>query len=628
MYCQHCMTKNPDDAQVCEHCHQNPTVAQSPSHHLAPGTVLNGRYLIGEAIGEGGFGITYIGLDKNLDVRIAIKEFFPYGCANRNNSVSNDVLLNYQAETDYFTDVKNRFLQEAKGIAKFSKEPSIVDVRDYFTENNTAYIVMEYIEGITLSQYLEKNGVFEADKIFELMMPLLKALNKMHNEGIIHRDISPENIMMTDGGRLILMDFGSARFYAGDNKRTMSVILKPGYAPFEQYSTDGDQGPWTDVYALCATLYKCITGETPIDPMVRCQNDTLQMPSQLGFTISQRQEQALELGLKVYSSDRLRNINEFVSVLTGSPLPAEKGFLRTIITKRRDPARESNRTYGDAYTRYLEQQPEKKSKFAAILPFLIGFLVFVLVAGGVTMFFVLKNKSNDPVVTPTAAADATTPYVTQAPQETETTAQLKGKVRMPDVVGKEITEARKEIEAVGLVVEEEREESDTVEKNYVISQSVRANKRIKVGSSVSLVVSDGFMLTESPTQPVSTEVHDTSINVMSELIHIRILYYETQSNPGVKTEKNGVVYYRDDGMIKKAVCEAGYNGWDYTREYYYDNGSLYYAVVSNGAEEHKLYYADGTLIRYIDQNGTIMDYGEINCPMESVVTAEARVLLE
>ena len=634
MYCQHCMNKLPDDAQVCDYCHHKPS-GKCASHHLAVGTVLNQRYLIGEAIGEGGFGITYIGLDLNLDIKIAVKEFFPYGYANRNNNISNEVMLNYPSETGYFTDVKNRFLEEAKGIAKFSKESAIVDVRDYFTENNTAYIVMEYIEGITLAHYLEKYGVFEPDRIFELMMPLMNALTKIHKEGLIHRDISPENIMMTDAGNLMLMDFGSARFYSGENKRTMSVVLKPGYAPFEQYSTEGNQGPWTDVYALCGTLYKCITGITPPDAMVRCQTETLKPPAELGIQLKPEQEKALEMGLKVYSDDRLQSVNELIEILTGTkPVVEEenKGFVRTLITKRRESAHAANRTYGDAYTRFMDPQADiKKSKMARILPFLIGFLVFVLVAVGVTLFFTLQGKGNKP--TPdasTAVTQVTAAPVTTPPTEEETVAVKNGKVVMPDVTGKEISVARKQLVGAGLAVEEIRQENDSVEKNYVISQSVRAKKKVKVGTTVKLYVSDGTTLTERPTpsQPQSTEEHDTSLNVLTEVTRIRVMCYETQQDPGVRTEQNGVIYYRKDGAVKMAVCESGHNGWDYTREYYYDDGQLYYAVVYDDAEEHYLYYADGKLIRYIDSEGTIMDYGSIDCPMESVVTAEARTLME
>ena len=262
-------------AQVkfCPYCGKNPN-KENPPNHLPIGTELHNKYIVGNSIGEGGFGITYIGYDKTLDLRIAIKEFFPSGYANRNNTVSKNVTLNKGELSDYFNHGKESFMREAKNIAMFSSEDGIVDVRDYFTENETAYIVMEYLEGETLNDYVHKHGKFSASELFELFIPVMHSLEKMHNEGIIHR-------------------FGSARYFSSVEQKTMSIMLKPGYAPYEQYSTNGHQGPWTDVYGMCATIYKCITGVTPPDSLDRCQTDTIQKPSALNALISPGLEDVL-----------------------------------------------------------------------------------------------------------------------------------------------------------------------------------------------------------------------------------------------------------------------------------------------------------------------------------------------
>ncbi len=311
-YCFNCMSEM-GSGKFCGECGHSEVYENFP-HHLKPGTVLNNRYLIGNFIGEGGFGITYIGRDTNLDMKVAVKEYYLSGYTNRNCDVSSGVTVTTEDQRTYFNRGKENFLQEARNIAKFSDEQGIVNVRDYFEENNTAYIVMEYLEGITLRDYLRKYGLFSADKIFELMTPLMYSLEKVHKAGIIHRDISPDNIMYMNDGTLKLMDFGAARFFSNEEK-SMSVMLKQGYAPEEQYRRKGEQGPWTDVYALCATIYRCITGIVPDDALERLHNDRLKRPSTLGVKISSAQENALMNGLNVMHTNRCNNISALLALL-------------------------------------------------------------------------------------------------------------------------------------------------------------------------------------------------------------------------------------------------------------------------------------------------------------------------
>ena len=282
-------------------------------YHLLPGTTLAERYLVGRYIGEGGFGITYIGLDTTLNKRVAIKEFYPSGAANRTNEISDGVIIT-QGKEEFFSKGVERFMLEAKNVAAFSDEDGIVDVLDYFQANNTAYIVMEYLKGENLRDYVTNHGLFKSDELINLMYPVMRSLNAMHKKGVIHRDISPDNIMYTESGKLKLMDFGSARYYTNE-ERQLSVVLKQGYAPEEQYRKNGKQGPYTDVYALCATIYNCITGVIPEDSLDREINDTLKAPSELGVKISQTHENALMHGLALFADDRCRDmdalINEF-----------------------------------------------------------------------------------------------------------------------------------------------------------------------------------------------------------------------------------------------------------------------------------------------------------------------------
>ena len=196
-------------------------------------------------------------------------------------------------------------------MARFNKNEGIVKILDFFEANNTAYIVMEYLEGITLKQYLGKYGVLQFRNLIEMMLPLREALIEIHSQGLIHRDISPDNIMVQHNGKLKLMDFGAARDYTESGNKSLTVILKPGYAPPEQYQTHGVQGPWTDIYALCATIYKCLTGITPPDAIARVMDDKFKEPDQLDGKLSPDIKKILWKGMNIFPEERYQDIGEF-----------------------------------------------------------------------------------------------------------------------------------------------------------------------------------------------------------------------------------------------------------------------------------------------------------------------------
>lgn len=325
-YCLKCMQPN-GGVQVCPHCGYESQKKEHLPHVLRPGTVLNDRYLLGLPLGQGGFGITYIGRDLKLDMRVAVKEYYPSGYANRNVEVSDRITITDERLRMAADEGKNRFLKEARAMARFHGTPGIVDVRDYFEANSTAYIIMEYLEGEDLAHRIRKQ-LFSADEIFHLMSPILDTLEKIHRQDVVHRDISPDNIMMLPDGSLKLMDFGAARIMNYSDQRSMSVMLKAGYAPVEQYRSRGQQGPWTDIYALCATIYKCITGKTPEDALERAFEDELKWPSELGFSISVRQEAALKKGMAVHQQDRFQSISELKAALAeGTTFSAESAHI-------------------------------------------------------------------------------------------------------------------------------------------------------------------------------------------------------------------------------------------------------------------------------------------------------------
>ena len=314
--CPHCMREG-NNSQICPHCGKNIQQIAELQHQLRPFSILQGKYLIGDVLGEGGFGITYIGMDINLEIRVAIKEFYPNGFVTRESATTTMVTSYSNQNADIVNKWRNNFLAEAKALARCAHLPGVVGVKDFFQENNTVYIVQEYLEGQTLKEYLKsRGGKIPSDELIPAMKPIITALSEVHAQGLIHRDISPDNIMLLKDGNMKVLDFGAARSFGEDNEKSKSVLLKPGYAPEEQYRTRGNQGPWSDVYALCATIYKCITGVTPIESMERLRNDELQMPSEMGIAISREQEAALKKGMAVVAENRIQSMNELYSACT------------------------------------------------------------------------------------------------------------------------------------------------------------------------------------------------------------------------------------------------------------------------------------------------------------------------
>ena len=318
-------------------------------HCLRKGTRLIGRYTIEGVLGQGGFGITYLGIDELHEKKVAIKEFFPQGIVTRNIEYQDTVTVTFVGEKDNYEKGKERFLKEARTMAKFSKDEGIVKALDFFEINNTAYIVMEYLEGITLKQYLRENQRIAPEDLIELLVPLIESLDEIHSQGMIHRDISPDNIMVLPDGRIKLMDFGAARDYTEFGEKSLSIVLKPGYAPPEQYQTHGIQGPWTDIYALCATMYKCITGENPPDAIERVMDDSLKKISEFGIAIPPQEEAAIIKGMSVSAKDRYQDIKDFCEDLYG-------GYEETSVPENKESEVESETSSEIKVTEIAEQQ--------------------------------------------------------------------------------------------------------------------------------------------------------------------------------------------------------------------------------------------------------------------------------
>lgn len=276
-------------------------------HRLPIGYHLNQKYEIRKVLGEGGFGITYLARDIVLDLDVAVKEYYPSGLVMREITNGCTVLSFTGDKQEYFRLGREKFIQEAQALGRLSGQPGIVSVKDYFQANNTAYIVMEYLQGETLREYLNRRGGrLTVEETLQLLEPVVKSLMTVHQIGLVHRDISPDNIMLLQNGKVKLLDFGAARDISINGERSLSVMLKPGYAPEEQYRSRGKQGPWSDIYALCATIYRCVTGKLPDESMERMYKDELK-PVSFYVGIDPQINQAIMQGLAVHMEDRLQN---------------------------------------------------------------------------------------------------------------------------------------------------------------------------------------------------------------------------------------------------------------------------------------------------------------------------------
>jgi F-box protein 11 len=313
--CPTCGINSPAGAVTCASCGTPLADASEAVHLLQPGTRLCGEaYTVGKALGQGGFGITYLGSDTRLLRPVAIKEFFPHGCVRQSRTVRPAGGWTAAA----YADARSRFFEEGQTLARFN-HPGIVRVHTGFEENGTAYIVMEYLHGKSLGSLAQERGgrLPEAEAVAYLLKAG-EALAEVHQAGLLHRDIKPDNIMVAADGRVVLIDFGTAKEYAAGKTQAHTVTLTPGFAPLEQYAQRAQRGAYTDVYALAATLYSLLTGEPPVAATDRAVGVELAEVRRLNPQVSETVAQAVMQGLALEVARRPRSVREFLHLLGGT----------------------------------------------------------------------------------------------------------------------------------------------------------------------------------------------------------------------------------------------------------------------------------------------------------------------
>lgn len=543
--------------------------SMSNTRCLKPGVILKERYKIEEVIGAGGFGITYRAWDPLLQSYVAIKEYYPSGIATR-SADSSKVCVPVGLEQREYHRGRIRFLKEAQDVARFQSEPNIVSIYDYLEENDTAYMVMEYLHGCTLKQYIrEHGGRLDTDHILHICLSVLDALAVVHKAGMIHRDISPENIFICEDLTVKLIDFGAAKQVYLDGEQTMSVVLKPGYAPPEQYAKKDKQGPWTDIYALGATLYFAATGEKPEESFGRVLEDTIKPVCEVNPEIPRAMSQVIMRAMSVKIEDRYQTVEAMrEALLAGEGQNAQM-----------EP-------YVIPASRISKRDLPKKRGFLIGVAFCI---VIMLVVTGIWMAGRAAKKAGTATATEMNAASTEAQTATMADAQTSTDAEQAA------------TEAEKTTQADNPMVmhvptkEElaEQEKSDTI-LNITSSETER-------------VSIDAFEYMKDGNQGYRMESADglAAVAYEGDCVKLCLKYYDSilGDTPQVTDD---LIYsytferYDSDYGIYRAIYDAddtsGY--WDYATLYppefhFADDSFTLYIPLTSGLEDgrYKLYFS-------------------------------------
>ena len=520
--CMGCMEEFEDQFDICPYCGYVKGTPAREAYHIIPGTVLHERYIIGKVLGFGGFGITYLGYDRLLNMKVAIKEYMPSEFSTRMPTQTVVTVYSGEKEEQFQAGLKN-IIEEAKRLAKFQNEPDIVHVFDCFQENNTAYIIMEYLEGETLKERLQKAGKLPLEEAMPIVLTVLMALQKVHKEGIIHRDVAPDNIYLLNDGGVKLCDFGASRYATTKYSKSLSVIIKPGYAPEEQYRSRGDQGPWTDVYALAATFYKMLTGVTPEDAMERKAKDNVKRPSKMGVQIPKNIETAIMNAMNVKIADRTQSAMEFEQELLAAEVKERE------VTKDKDP--------GLSVPKWI---------LAGAGGIVAGMIVLaVLIGTGVikmnTSFFNIESKIND------------------------------GQVRVPNLINEYVDEAQTQCDEIGLQmrVADNKEYDKVIPADKILLQNP-SNKEVQVmakGGEIVVTICGGIEMITVPS--VMDKNEEEAVRILEEKGFAVVIKRERSTKtPGavIRQSLEENVRVEKDGAEIELVISLGEDGVDTTIE--------------------------------------------------------------
>ena len=540
--------------------------SMSNTRCLKPGVILKERYKIEEVIGAGGFGITYRAWDPLLQAYVAIKEYYPSGIATRSVDSSKVCVPVGNEQKEYHRGLV-RFLKEAQDVARFQAEPNIVSIYDYLEENDTAYMVMEYLHGCTLKRYvLDHRGRLDTDHIIHICLSVLDALAVVHASDMIHRDISPENIFICEDLTVKLIDFGAAKQVYLDGEQTMSVVLKPGYAPPEQYVKKDKQGPWTDIYALGATLYFAATGEKPEESFGRALEDTIKPVCIVNPEIPMYLSKVIMQAMSVKIEDRYPTVEAMREALLDG---ANQGEVRSIYTIPKSSIPK----------RYL--QTGKKLRGIVLI------LILVILGG---TFWMLRLKMHQP------ENEAVTP--TDASTEEKTATQTDAQISTPSEPASEAEQTTEDLDNPMVMHVPTKEELEEQQKLDAIL-NVTSSETERVSIDAFEYMEDGNLGGVMDSSQMATDPY------YGDCAKLRLKYYDSllADPPWVADilqysftfEK----YDSDVGIYKPIYGLAGMEStWDYatwfTPEFHFDKDAftLYIPLASDLEDgKYKLYFS-------------------------------------
>jgi len=554
---------------TCPTCGYAEDTQIADAMHMEPSSILCDRYIVGKVLGFGGFGVTYIGWDAVLEQKVAIKEYLPGEFSTRIPGQTQITVFTGD-KAEQFKDGLVKFIEEAQRLAKFHQEDGVVRIFDSFEANNTAYIVMEYLQGETLSEYLKREKVMPVDDAISLLMPVIRSLESINAQGIIHRDIAPDNIFLTDDGRVKLIDFGAARFATTSYSRSLTVIIKPGYSPEEQYRSRGDQGGYTDVYAIAATLYRMVTGVTPPDALERRayfenkKRDILKSPGRLAKDLTENQEIAILNALNVRISDRTQDMAALAKELTtvepekvkrlhgkiikidvlrwplwakvGTPVAMIAvvvlstlfafGFIGHSAGLREDIVIQPGMTRVPSIINDDVYQAEHRLSVATLLFIVSGRSYSDIVPSNLVL---TQNISAGSVVIHNTIIE-----VTISAEQQEIVAGV-----VPDVQFMTETEASQLVSDAGLAIETSHEYSDTVAYGLVISQNPVAGTVMETAGIVSVIISKGSPSFEMP-DVAGMDENDARNMLIESGLSISVSYESDDSVPEGTVLRQGI----------------------------------------------------------------------------------------
>ena len=416
----------------CPKCGFDPRRVTGMEYALPLGTILTGKYLTGRVLGQGGFGITYIGWDLAMERKVAIKEYYPSGQVSRNPGTRTLTWYTSEQSRRARQNGTEIFLKEARKMSKVDSVPNVVRVRDLFQENETAYIVMDFVEGETLKARLQKTGPMPWSRAKDIFLPAIQAMEQVHKAGLVHRDISPDNLMLTPGGKVMILDLGAAKDLSVNSGASSMQVAKGGFSPLEQYTQRGGSGPWTDVYAMAATVYYTLTGKLPPVATDRVVEDTISWEEPGLKALSAQALEALQKAMVISAKNRMQSMEElekglYSTTVKPEPTPAPQPVQETRPEPQPAPETkpESQPTPEPAPQAQSEPKPKAGEKSGKKLWIAAAAVIAVVLCGALVWANAGKPADDantaafaatTPTTTPTAAATA-------APTTTATVAE-------------------------------------------------------------------------------------------------------------------------------------------------------------------------------------------------------------